>query len=100
MTEPRQHLLDAFRAWPRGQFGPGDHDDGEAELARGVVLGPRAGAAGISRDQPFDMSCAHQVEIAFAGEGTTRDDDLGVQKRRRFAGRFPRALLSLKPICI
>jgi len=88
MTKPRQHLLDAFRAWPRGQLRPGDHDDGQAKLARGVDLGARAGATGISCDQQFDMSCAHQVEIAFAGEGAARDDHLGVRKRQHFAGRI------------
>ena len=91
MTKPCHHLVDALDARPIGKQRPRDHDDAQAKFARGVDLGARAVPAGISCDQPFDVSGAHQFEIALACEGTARNDDLGVRKWQRLAGRIDKS---------
>src|SRR6266851_2397005 len=48
----------------------------------------RAGAAGVSRDNPCDVSYAHQLEIVLEGEGAARDDEFGVRQRQWALGRI------------
>ncbi len=91
MTEPRQHVLDALHPPPLRQPGPGDHDDRQAKLARGVDLGARAVAAGISRDDPCDVSRSHQIEIACDGERAARNDDVGDRQRERAIRRIDKS---------
>ena len=91
MTEPRQHVLDARHPPPLRQPGPGDHDDRQAKLARGVDLGARAVAAGISRDDPCDVSRSHQIEIACDGERAARNDDVGDRQRERAIRRIDKS---------
>lgn len=91
MTEPRQHIRDAFDARPFGQKRARDHDDGKFELARGIDFGPGAVAAGIARDDTFDAARAHEVAIAVQREGAAGNDDLGVGQRQSRVGCIDKA---------
>ncbi len=91
MTEPAQHLSDAFRSRPIRQLRPRDHDDGQAEFAGGIDLGARTGAAGVARDDPFDMTRTHRLQFIREHERPARYDDVGLRKGRRAVGRIDEA---------
>ena len=54
MTEPAQHLRDAFNLFPRGNEGPADHHDRQSEIARGLDLGVSRIAAGVPGHDDID----------------------------------------------
>ena len=91
MSKPRQHFFSAFDPFSFGQSGARDHDDGQAELARGVDFCACASAAGIARHQPFDAARAHQFAVAFKRERAARHNHFGVRQWQRAVGRIDEA---------
>lgn len=91
MREPLHHFSDAFYPEPLGQLRSLDHDHGQAQLPRGVDLGTRALAAGISRHDPLDMSRTQQFQFAGERERPARDDEIGVRQRQRTSGSVDEA---------
>ena len=83
MRKPAQNFLHAFDLRPLGQFRPRDHHDGKPQLACGIDFGARPSAAGVARNDPFNASGAHHVQLASEREWSTRDDNVVVWKRRR-----------------
>lgn len=83
MTEPRHHGLHAGGTPPLRHFGPRNHDDRKAETARRIDLGAGACAARVARHHPRHGFRMHELEIAFFGERTAGDDDVGVRQRQR-----------------
>lgn len=82
MTEPVHDLGHAFHLQPVRQLRPLDHDHGQAKLARGVDLGAPAFSARVAGDDPFDVSLAHQRQLAREFEWSARHDDIGLAQRQ------------------
>ena len=83
MTEPLHHLSDAFDPEPLGQLRSLDHDDGQAQLTRGIDLGARPLPAGIARHDPFDAPRTHHLQFTGERERPARDNEIGIRQRKR-----------------
>lgn len=86
MTEPLHHLGDTFDRDPLGQLRPLDHDDGQAQLTRGIDLGARALPAGIARHDPRDAPRMHHLQFTGERERPARDDEIGIRQRQQRFG--------------
>lgn len=83
MIEPLHHFSDTFDRKPLGQSRPLDHDDGQAQLTRGIDLGARALPAGIARHDPSDAPRKQHLAFACERERPARDDEIGIRQRQR-----------------
>jgi len=83
MRKPAQDFVHARSPRPLGKFRPRDHDDGEPKFARGIDFRPRAGAAGVARDHPFDAPHAQKVQLTVERERSARDNEIRIRQRQR-----------------
>ncbi len=88
MTKPIHDLRHAFYALPIGQFGPGDHDNGNTKFARRRDLGARSRSTGVAGDDPFDSAGAQQFQLALQREWSARDNDFRIGEWQWFVGRI------------
>ena len=87
MSKPAHDLLYALRRPALRQIcqvktRPVNHDDRQAERARGVELGLGALAARVTRNNMGDTMIAQQRKITLDREWTARQHDLGVRQRQ------------------
>ena len=88
MTQPCQHLIDAVGCWARGNCGPCDHHNGQAQRARGRNLGRSAMTASVLGHKFGDAMRFHQRNIALYVKGAARNDGMGVGQRQWRRGRI------------
>ena len=74
VTEPAQHLGDAFRPFPARESTAAHHDHRQAELARGVDLGRRGVAAGVAGHHDVDAVFGQHSAVSGEVVRSARDD--------------------------
>lgn len=83
MTKPLHDFSHALHLQPLGQFGPRDHDHGQAKHARGLDLCACAVATGVAGDDPIDATRTQHVQFAVERERSARYDDVRGKGQRR-----------------
>jgi hypothetical protein len=91
MIDPGQRFADAVRDLRPRQGRAIDHDDGQAERARGIDLRPRALPARVFGDNQIDPLCAHQGKVARQREGAAIHDQMVMRQPRRLTRRIDEA---------
>ena len=88
MTEPVQHLCDAFNFFPRRNKGTTHHHDRQSEIARSLDLGISGVAAGVPGNDDVDAMLHQHRAVAGEIERPARHDHLRILHRQRRARRI------------
>ncbi len=80
MRQPVQNLCDSRKLGPLRQNRAVDHQHGQAQRARRIQLGPRAGASRVLGDDKLRPMALHQRAIVGFGKGPSGNDNFGIRQ--------------------